>query len=273
MSPSSLDNGDSPAATANGRREHAMGGAASPTAAEEVPTTSGSDTRVRDDAIASAGAAVAATELDDRLRRLRVAPADDVPPPPGRPLRRRRRRSRRLAKTAAFVAVAAAAVLLLQAFVLQPFGVPGDAMAPTLKAGDRILVLKWGLLEGPVHTGEIVVLHPPRSLPCTVVGCRGGDLLLRVLALPGQEIRSAGNTILVNGRPLREGKWYDRNFGQVGSTPIRDTTLRPGQYFVMGDNRSDACDSRAFGPISKSSIVGEGIAVIGRQGHVVLGTL
>jgi type IV secretory pathway protease TraF len=42
---------------------------------------------------------------------------------------------------------------------------------------------------------------------------------------------------------------------------------------VMGDNRSDACDSRLFGPITKSSVVGEGIAVVGRHGHVFFGTL
>jgi signal peptidase I len=97
--------------------------------------------------------------------------------------------------------------------------------------------------------------------------------VLRVVALPGDTISSVGDTILVDGRPLRERGWYDPRFGQVGSTPIRSTTLAPGQYFVMADNRSDACDSRVFGPISKSSIVGEGIAIVGRHGHVFFGTL
>jgi signal peptidase I len=174
---------------------------------------------------------------------------------------------------AVFVAVAALAVLLLQAFVIQPFTVRGDAMAPTLRAGDRILVLKWSLLEGSIHRGEVVVFHSPRSLPCTVVGGRPGDLVLRVVALPGELVRSVGNTVLVDGRALRERGWYDPRFGQVGSTPIRSTIVSPGQYFVMADNRSDACDSRAFGPISSSSVVGEGIAVVGRQGHVAFGTL
>ena len=52
-----------------------------------------------------------------------------------------------------------------------------------------------------------------------------------------------------------------------------DPTLASGEYFVMADNRSDACDSRVFGPISKSSVVGEGIAIVGRNGHVSFGTL
>jgi len=201
-------------------------------------------------------------------------PTDDVPATSGRTDRPRQHRHRAvLAKLAVFVAVAALAVVLVQAFVVQPFTVPGDAMAPTVQPGDRILVLKWGLLESPIRRGEIVVFHPPRALPCTVVGGRGGDLALRVMALPGEVIRSVGDTVLVDGRPLRNRAWYDPRFGEVGATPIRSTTLAPGKYFVMADNRSDACDSRLFGPISKSSVVGEGIAIVARHGHVFFGTL
>jgi len=174
---------------------------------------------------------------------------------------------------AVFIIVAALAVVLLRAFVIEPFAVPSDAMAPTLQTGDRILVLKSGLLEGPIHSGEIVVFRRPRFLPCTVVGARGGDLVLRVVALPGQVIWSVGDTIFVDGRPLRESGWYDRRSGQIGSTPIRSTTLAANQYFMMADDRSDACDSRAFGPISKSSVVGEAVAVVGRHGHVFLKSL
>jgi signal peptidase I len=212
-------------------------------------------------------------ELDYRLRGLGAEPTDQVPVTSVQTDQPQHRRGPLLVKGAIFVAVAALAAVLLQSFVLQPYAVPGNAMSPALQGGDRILVLKAGLLEGPVRSGEILVFHPPRSLPCTVVGGRGGDLVLRVVALPGDTISSVGDTILVDGRPLRERGWYDPRFGQVGSTPIRSTTLAPGQYFVMADNRSDACDSRVFGPISKSSIVGEGIAIVGRHGHVFFGTL
>jgi signal peptidase I len=213
--------------------------------------------------------------VDWRQRSVGTQLAD---PPPSTPTAqtgqsRRRRYGPPLAKAAVLVGVVVFAVLLLQAFVIQPFSVPGDAMAPTLQPGDRILVLKSGLLEGPIHSGQIVVFHAPQSLQCTVVGGRDGDLVLRVVALPGDTIWSVGDTILVDGRPLAERGWYNPRFGQVGSTPIRSTRLAPGQYFVMADNRADACDSRVFGPISKSSMVGEGIAVVGRHGHVFLGSL
>ena len=97
--------------------------------------------------------------------------------------------------------------------------------------------------------------------------------MLRVVALPGQTIWSLGNTIFVDGRPLHEQGWYDRRFGQTGPTPVPATTLVRNQYFVLGDNRAQACDSRAFGPISKSSIVGQGIAIVVRHGHVYFRSL
>ena len=196
---------------------------------------------------------------------------DYVSTAPTRPDRRRRprRHGPLLAKVAVLLAVAALAAWLLPAFVAQSFAVPGGAMSPTLQAGDRILVAKSGLLEAPIRTGQIVVFRPPQFLPCTVVG-GDGDLVLRVIALPGQTIWSIDNTIFVDGRPLRERGWYDPRFGQVGSRPIPSTTLAQNQYFVMGDNRSGACDSRVFGPISGSSIVGEGIAIVVRHGHVFL---
>ncbi len=46
------------------------------------------------------------------------------------------------------------------------------------------------------------------------------------------------------------------------------TTVPAGHYFVMGDNRTDTCDSRTFGPIAESSIVGKVVATISRDGHL-----
>jgi signal peptidase I len=210
-------------------------------------------------------------EIDYRLRGLSTDPADYVSAAPIRPDRRRRPRRHGpfLAKVAVLLAVAGLAAWLLPAFVVQPFSVPGAAMSPTLQAGDRILVAKAGLLAGPVHSGQIIVFRPPQFLPCTVLG-GGGDLVLRVVALPGQTIWSIDDTIFVDGRPLRERGWYDPRSGQVGSRAIPSTTLAKNQYFVLGDNRSGACDSRAFGPIAGSSIVGEGIGIVVRHGHVFL---
>ena len=213
--------------------------------------------------------------LDYRLRSLNTQPATYVPTLSTRADGQRRPprgHIPRLAKAAVLVAVAALAAVLLQRFVVQPFSVPGNAMTPTFQAGDRILVVKSAVLTSPVRSGEIVVFRPRAHLAC-MTGSPGGDLVLRVVALPGETIWSVDDTVFVDGRPLSERGWYDPRFGQLGSTPIASTTLGQDQYFVMADNRSDACDSRAFGPISQSSIVGEGVAIVGRYGHVFFRTL
>lgn len=214
---------------------------------------------------------------DYRLRGLVIEPAVTAPkvPSPTESLPKRRQRQLPLvAEVAILVAMAALALWLLQAFVVQPYTVTGATMAPAIQAGDQILIVKAGPLVGPIHSGEVVVLHPPKSLSCTVAaGQGGGDLVLRVVGTPGQTLWSIGNTIFVNGQPLRERGWYDRRSGAIDSMPIPSTALGPGQYFVMGDNRSDACDSRFFGPISKSSIVGMGVAIVLRHGHLFLRTL
>lgn len=258
----SSDSGSSPALTADSPPDRRSPGA-----------TAGPGQHGRRHAADAATAARLPAEFDYRLRGLGAEPTDQVPATSARTDLPSRLDGPLLVKMAVLAAVAALAVLLLQAYVIQPFAVPGDAMSPALQAGDRILVVKSGLLAGPIHGGQIVVFRPPQPLSCAVVGAGSGDLVLRVVALPGDTIWSAGDTIFVDGRPLREPGWYDPHFGQVGSTSIRSTTLAPGQYFVMADKRSDSCDSRVFGPISKSSVIGEGIAVVGRHGHVFLGTL
>jgi signal peptidase I len=184
-----------------------------------------------------------------------------------------RRTIPRIASTVVLLTVAALAALLLNGFVVRPYSVPGSAMTPTFKAGDRILVARPAILPSPIRIGEIVVFRPKQNLPCSVVGGQGGDLVRRVVALPGQTIWSVGNTIFVNGQPLRDLGWYDVRFGPLGSTPIASTKLSSGQYYVMADNRSDSCDSRAFGPISQSSIVGAGIAIVARSGHLFVRAL
>ena len=164
-------------------------------------------------------------ELDYRLRGLILDPEGGLPTAPVQP-ERQRRRPRRLsplaAKVAAFVIAAALAGWLLQAFVAQPFVVPGSTMAPTIQSGDRILVVKAAFLESPVRSGQIVVVRPPRFLPCTVRGTAGaGDLVLRVVAVPGQTIWSIGQTIFVDGRTLQEKGWYSPRSGPVGSRRSR----------------------------------------------------
>ena len=91
-----------------------------------------------------------------------------------------------------------------------------------------------------------------------------------MIGLPGETISSTGGSIDIDGRTLREPGWYNQGSGQVGSAPIHRTTIPPGHYFVMGDNRTNSCDSRSFGVISGSSVVGKVTAIVTRNGHAYI---
>jgi signal peptidase I len=161
------------------------------------------------------------------------------------------------------------AVLLRTAFV-QPFSVPSAAMVPTLQAGDRILVVTSRLLTGPIKRGDIVVFRHPSRFGCGPDSHDIQNVVKRVIGLPGETIWSVGNAIDVDGRILNEPGWYNATDGQVGPTPILRTTIPRGDYYVLGDNRTASCDSRSFGPIAGSSIVGKVVLIVTRNGHPYL---
>ena len=182
--------------------------------------------------------------------------------------RRRRRRRRALTELVVTVLVAALLAGLVRTFVFQTFWIPSASMVPTLGVYDRILVQKAFYSSHDVHEGDIVVFsHPPLD-DCP--GPQGGDLVKRVIALPGQTIYSSGNNIYVNGRLLAEP--YLPNYDPLGPS-IPDASSQhpyrvpPGEFYVLGDNRSDSCDSRYWGPIKGSSIVGKVVLVWWHNSH------
>jgi signal peptidase I len=208
-------------------------------------------------------------QFDYRLRGLELGTlATEAPPripPRYRPDRRKRRRL--LVKWLVFLALAVTVAVVLRAEVVEPFTVTSPSMVPTLEVGDRILVARSAVLPNAMKFGDVVVFHRPATALCSGGGGRAEDLVKRVIALPGQQIWSVGDTIYVNGRRLDEPGWYNPPYGHLGPTPIVDTTVPPGEYFVLGDNRTDTCDSRSFGPVPSSLIVGKVVATLLRSGH------
>ncbi len=208
--------------------------------------------------------------LDYRLRGLDVG-GHSAPPPPDRqsaPRNRLGRRSRRrLAMKWAVVLVTATLVaVLLRIYVALPYSVPSTAMLPTFQAGDRILVVKARLLAGPIKRGDIVVFRrPARYRECDPGAAPGTDLVQRVVAMPGQTIWSSRGSIFINGRELRERGWYNSKSGPLGRGQVKRTTVPVGDYFVLGDNRAKSCDSRSFGAIPGSLVVGKVVGIVWRH--------
>jgi signal peptidase I len=186
--------------------------------------------------------------------------------PAGTGLRRRRRWKRALAETAVTILVAVLLAGFVRTLVFQPFWIPTSSMVPTLGVYDRVLVQKAFFSWRDVREGQIVVFsHPPLD---HCAGSEEGDLVKRVIALPGQTIYSSGNSIYVNGRLLAE-PYLPHNDPLGPSIASRQHPYRvpPGEFYMLGDNRADSCDSRYWGPIKGSSIIGKVVLVWWHDDH------
>ena len=184
------------------------------------------------------------------------APAGDTgPATDGRrgPAHHRRSSRRWLVEWGVVIVVALLVAFLVRTYVAQTFYVPSTSMYPTLKAGDRIVVDKLAFDFGSVSPGDIIVFKRPPREDCG--GPPVPDLVKRVVGLPGQTIEARNDTVFVTGRVLPEpwlphgASTFTSNFGPV--------KIPANQYFVMGDNRVASCDSRMWGTVERSYIVGK----------------
>jgi signal peptidase I len=135
-----------------------------------------------------------------------------------------------------------AAIFLLVNAATGRFRIEGDSMEPNLHNGEYVLIDKISYLLHPPERGDVVVFTPPNN---------ERDYIKRVIGLPGDTVEVKGGQVYVNGDVLDEP--YLKNLIHT-DTPAR--VVEAGRYFVMGDNRNNSSDSRAFGTITPQSIVG-----------------
>ncbi|MGD0343493.1 MAG: signal peptidase I [Acidimicrobiales bacterium] len=183
--------------------------------------------------------------------------------------RRRKRRSLRL-HALGWIAIAVGAVglaVLIRTYVVQTFYVPSKSMTPTLQVGDRILVDKLPVVSRVLQRGDIIVFRRvarDTDLPGP------SDLVKRVIGLPGETVSSRGDVVLINGKPLAE-PWLPDLKKVPGcfepSLNIRTTVVPANSYFVLGDCRGDSSDSRVWGAVPASRIIGKVFLVVWRNGH------
>jgi signal peptidase I len=172
-----------------------------------------------------------------------------------------RRRGAWLVEIAIVVVVALVFAVVLRTFAVQTFFIPSASMEPTLMVGDRILVNKLSYHFHGVGRGDIVVFQRPANEDCA--GAPVSDLVKRVIGLPGNVVSlNTSGQVLINGKVLPE-PWLPRGVTTSAGPPgaaynlTHPYTVPAGDYYVMGDNRSVSCDSRYWGPIPKSLIVGK----------------
>jgi signal peptidase I len=151
------------------------------------------------------------------------------------------------------ILVALGLAFVLRTFVIQTYSIPSVSMVPTLQVGDRILVNKLSYHLHPVHRGDVIVFAtPPKEIPILMVK----DLVKRVIGLPGETISSGpGGEVLINGKVIDQ-PWLTTSARKDPGPPIVTQKIPKGEVFVMGDNRGSSDDSRDYGPIDESLIVG-----------------
>ena len=163
------------------------------------------------------------------------------------------------------VVLALGAALLVRVYVLQQFYISGPSMETTLFGNNRVLVNKLSYRLHDIHRGDVVVFDRVTTSDGTV---SHDDLIKRVIALPGDTIEIKNCVVIINSKPTVES-YLDKdvleitdavNRCRVANMPVQKVPEK--KIFVMGDNRSESFDSRSFGPISESLIVGRAFAIV-----------
>lgn len=162
-------------------------------------------------------------------------------------------------------AITLVAVFGLRAFVIASYYIPSASMEPTLHGcdgcqPDMVLVDKLSYRFSAIHRKDVVVFdRPPLAPP------EDKELIKRVIGLPGDTVSGHDGKVYVDGRPLTEPYV---NPACHGTTDFTTVTVPPGRYFMMGDNRCDSFDSRMFGTIARSAVVGRAFAVMWPVKHL-----
>ncbi|HZC04144.1 MAG TPA: signal peptidase I [Ktedonobacterales bacterium] len=130
----------------------------------------------------------------------------------------------------------------------------GPSMQPGLHTDERVLVNSLAYtFHGPAR-GDVIVFHPPIA--------PNERYIKRVIGLPGDTITLTANQVIVNGVPLDETYITPAPPGETENPEPETIKLNESQYFVMGDNRTNSEDSRFFGPITQSGIIGKAEFVV-----------
>ena len=144
----------------------------------------------------------------------------------------------------------------IQTFVAQPYRVQQTSMERTLLPEQYVLVDKVTPRWSPYTHGDIVVFDPPESWS----GGSGVPFIKRVIGLPGDKVELRDGKVLVNGIALDEPYIFEDGGEPQPSEPAAggasEWLVPDGEVFVMGDHRRDSADSRLFGPVPISHVIG-----------------
>lgn len=135
-------------------------------------------------------------------------------------------------------------ILLIIRFGVQSFRTDGQSMEPNFHTDEYVLVNKVIYLFQQPKRGDVIVFHYPFDIH--------KDFIKRIVGLPGDTFHTTSNSVSINGQTITEPYVrmpvnFENNTWKLG----------PNQFFVMGDNRGNSLDSRFWGPLDRSYIIGK----------------
>jgi len=147
------------------------------------------------------------------------------------------------------VIVAFAVVLIVRSYIVQPFLVSGASMEPSFSSGDYLLVDQLTYRFREPERGEVAVFKHP--------GKESVYFIKRIIGLPDERVIISGGRVTIFNSANPGGFTLDEEYARPGFTTGEiDTALGRSQYFVLGDNRNFSFDSRSWGDVQRSEIVG-----------------
>lgn len=155
------------------------------------------------------------------------------------------------------ILIVASVLMVLYAFVVQPNQVSGSSMYPTFKDKEYLLSNLLNVRLDKYTRGDVIVFHPPVE--------HDKLYIKRVIGLAGDTVMIKDGKVYLNGAVLDESSYlqpmvetYGENFLHEGATVV----VPEGFLFVMGDNRPGSSDSREWGFVDKTQVLGESMVRI-----------
>jgi signal peptidase I len=152
--------------------------------------------------------------------------------------------------------IAAAIFIVIYAFLFRPFQVNGQSMFPNYHNGEYILTNLIALKFGDLKRGEVVVFESPID--------KEKDYIKRVIGVKGDRVMIKDGSVYINGVKLDESSYLPLDVKTYGGAFLgegEEAVVPAGEYFVIGDNRGGSSDSRAWGFVPKSKMIGKSFFV------------
>jgi signal peptidase I len=153
------------------------------------------------------------------------------------------------------LALSLVAILLIQYFAAQPYRVQESSMEDTLSPDEYVLVDKLSPNFVSYHRGDIIVFNPPSGWATN----SDTPFVKRIIGLGGDTVDIHDGYVWVNGLKLVEDYVFKGDTTKPVDQAHHTWTVKPGQLFVLGDHRSVSQDSRSFGPIDQSAVIGRAL--------------